>query len=315
MSHDIGSRLKCLCASSHPCVVRLCDCLFSLFDPHFALFRVSLPSFHFILLNFDFYLFLFHVSSEQDPLCTSPIEESGPLANNASLTGYEPNFFDDLHTRMTRRSVTTPSPERSLHHCSLRSEKNQRAVDKLITLLKKVCCQVSRCLSVMSEQGDLFPTSLDHYFETSEKTQVATQKMSESGFSLNDNKEPVLADFRAQIQKHEFQADYDRRTIQKWNGVIESQRSEINRAHQGDERRRRDQQLTHEHLLKQNRDLREAHKKSLNEMGQLKRFQGSTLDGLSRRRLVEDRDTILELTGKIQELQDEVNCMNDSRDF
>ena len=31
--------------------------------------------------------------------------------------------------------------------------------------------------------------------------------------------------------------------------------------------------------------------------------------------MVEDRDTILELTAKIQELQNEVNCMNDSRDF
>ena len=30
---------------------------------------------------------------------------------------------------------------------------------------------------------------------------------------------------------------------------------------------------------------------------------------------IEDRDTILELTAKIQELQNEVNCMNDSRDF
>ena len=31
--------------------------------------------------------------------------------------------------------------------------------------------------------------------------------------------------------------------------------------------------------------------------------------------MVEDRDTILELTGKIQELQNAANCMNDSRDF
>ena len=31
--------------------------------------------------------------------------------------------------------------------------------------------------------------------------------------------------------------------------------------------------------------------------------------------MVEDRDTILELTGKIQELQNEINCMSDSRDF
>ena len=50
-------------------------------------------------------------------------------------------------------------------------------------------------------------------------------------------------------------------------------------------------------------------------MEELKRFQGSTFDTISRRRLIEDRDTILELTGKIQELQNEINCMNDSRDF
>ena len=44
--------------------------------------------------------------------------------------------------------------------------------------------------------------------------------------------------------------------------------------------------------LKQNRDLREAHMKSLNEMEELKRFQGSTFDEFSRKRLIEDRDTI-----------------------
>ena len=33
------------------------------------------------------------------------------------------------------------------------------------------------------------------------------------------------------------------------------------------------------------------------------------------KRLIEDRDTILELTGKIQELQNEISCMNDSKEF
>ena len=50
-------------------------------------------------------------------------------------------------------------------------------------------------------------------------------------------------------------------------------------------------------------------------MEELKRFQGSTFDTISRIRLIEDRDTVLELTGKVQELQNEINCMNDSRDF
>ena len=99
------------------------------------------------------------------------------------------------------------------------------------------------------------------------------------------------------------------------NETIESQKEEICRAHQGDERRRQDQQLLHEQLLKKNWDLREAHEKSLNEMKELKRLQGSTFDTIARRRLVEDRDTILELTGKRQELQNDIKCMNDSRDF
>ena len=96
--------------------------------------------------------------------------------------------------------------------------------------------------------------------------------------------------------------------------TVESQKEEIHRV-QAQERRRQDHQLLHEQLLKQNWNLREAHEKSLNEMEELKRFQGSTFDAIARRRLVEDRDTILELTSRIQELQNEIYCMNDSRDF
>ena len=60
---------------------------------------------------------------------------------------------------------------------------------------------------------------------------------------LERQKEQTLAYYQAEIQKHEFQADYDRRSIQKLNEVIESQQGEIYRAHQGDEQHRRDQKL------------------------------------------------------------------------
>ena len=189
----------------------------------------------------------------------------------------------------------------------------QRAVDELITLLTKVCRPVSRRLSVI-ERGDPLWNSLTHKFQTSEKIRATAQKMSKSGFFWND-REQILADCQAEIQKHEFQADYDRRSIQKLNEVIESQREEIYCAHQGDEQHRRDQQLLHEQILEQNRYLRDAHEKSLNEMEELKKFQGSTFDTISRRKLVEDRDTVLELKGKIEELQNEINCMSDSREF
>ena len=132
---------------------------------------------------------------------------------------------------------------------------------------------------------------------------------------MNDKKSKFSLDCRAETQNHEFQADSDRRSIQKLNGIIESQRSEINHTLAGEEHLRRYQQLLHEQLSEQNRELREAHMKSLNETEELSRFQGSTFDTFSKRKLVEDRDTIDELTARIQELQNDVNCMNDSRDF
>ena len=68
-------------------------------------------------------------------------------------------------------------------------------------------------------------------------------------------------------------------------------------------------------LLQQNLELRKAHQKSLTEMEELKKSQSSTFDTIARRRLVEDQDTILELSGRMQELQTEVNWMSDSKEF
>ena len=78
---------------------------------------------------------------------------------------------------------------------------------------------------------------------------------------LERQKEQILADFRAEIHKHEFQADSDRRSIQALNGILESQRREIDHTLACDEQLRRDQQLLREQLSEQNRDLRETQEK------------------------------------------------------
>ena len=46
-------------------------------------------------------------------------------------------------------------------------------------------------------------------------------------------------------------------------------------------------------------------------MEELRKFQSSTFDTIARRKLVEDQNTFLELSGRMQELQNEINCMND----
>ena len=206
-----------------------------------------------------------------------------------------------------------PSGKFSLHHCSFRSEENQRTEDKLITLMKKICCQLIHFSHTQERERpvhELSSLSLCSREIPSREMENETIRI-----LLERQKEHIPADFRAEIQKHECQTDSDRRSIQELNGIIESQRGEINRALAGDEQIRRDQLLLHEQLPEQNRDLREGHMKSLDEMEELKRFQGSTFDEVSRRRLIENQDTILELTARIQELQNEFNCLNDSRDF
>ena len=132
---------------------------------------------------------------------------------------------------------------------------------------------------------------------------------------LERQKEQILAEVRTEIQKHEFQADSDRKSIQELTGIVDSQRREIDHTVASDEQSRRDQLLLQEQLSEQNRDLREARIKSLHEMEELKRGQELRIDDFSRRRLIENQDTVNELTARIQELQNEVNCMNDSRDL
>ena len=61
-------------------------------------------------------------------------------------------------------------------------------------------------------------------------------------------------------------------------------------------------------------DFREVHQQSLTEMEELLKFQSSTFDEFTKQKFIEDQKIIMKLSGRLQELQNEVNCMNDSKD-
>ena len=73
--------------------------------------------------------------------------------------------------------------------------------------------------------------------------------------------------------------------------------------------------ILREELWRQKLEFREARQQNLTEMEELRKFQSSTFDTIARRKLIEDQNTILELSGRVQELQNEVNCMSGSKDF
>ena len=130
-------------------------------------------------------------------------------------------------------------------------------------------------------------TQADKVVDRSGKPEERNSSNAQIRTLLDEQRQMIIAEYCEKIGHHELQA-----------------------AHAEEERR-----ILREELWRQQMDFREAHQQSLTEMEQLRKFQSSTFDTIARRKFVEDQNTILELSGPVQELQNEVNCMNDSKDF
>ena len=129
-------------------------------------------------------------------------------------------------------------------------------------------------------------TRIEHTHDRSGKPDERNSSNAQIRTLLEEQRHMIIAEYR-EIGHHELQA-----------------------AHAEEERR-----LLREELWRQQLEFREVHQQSLTEMEELRKFQSSTFDTIARRKLIEDQNTILELSGRVQELQNEVNCMNDSKDF
>ena len=200
-------------------------------------------------------------------------EDLGTLAENAPLTGCEANFIDNYHISETTDIIIQESSgdgrPSNLHDLEFDDYTIGRALSSpLFTQEREDPAsrrQVyhSRDESLLSSQS----SSVGHVGRARTERPVANQfgslisnvrenprhdsESEQIRILLERQTEQNLADCQAEIRKHEFQADYDSRSIQKLNEIIESQRGELYRAHQGDEQYRRHQQLFHEQLLEQ----------------------------------------------------------------
>ena len=250
------------------------------------------------------------------------------MAMHNHLTGYEPNIPDDFHYSETTEIFFRDESSDTVPSYLCEMELDDETIGKALSsplFVQERGESADRRQAYHSHEESLLPAQsfFTHLrkgrpvHELSSCRQKPSREMENETIRilLERQREQILADCRAKIQKNEFQADSDRRSIQELNGIIESQRREIDHTLACDEQLPRDQLLLHEKLSEQHRDLREAHIESLHEMEELKRVQGSRFDEFSRRRLIENQDTVHELTARIQELQNEVDCLNDSRVF
>ena len=144
------------------------------------------------------------LSQVMSPTSATTTTSQRPL----KVSSRSPPATQGPRTCMTRRSVTTPLPERSLHHCSLRSEpacRGQAYHSPEESLLSSPSLSVGHVRTgrdVNDQFDSLIPSVRENPCRDSENEQIR--------ILLERQKEQILADRRAEIQKHEFQADYDR---------------------------------------------------------------------------------------------------------
>ena len=174
---------------------------------------------------------------------TSPrtsAEELRTLAEKNSSTGYEPNdhFITEAYVEYTQESLGEQRfPEdfdydditigqTLLNACRRRADHSEEE-------------GLSSCLSSSSMSHDFTWNPVVCRDISHERCQEIQRQNSDSELIrilLERQREQILANCQAEIREHELQADYDRSSIQKLNDMIGSQKEEICRAHQGDER-------------------------------------------------------------------------------
>ena len=67
--------------------------------------------------------------------------------------------------------------------------------------------------------------------------------------------------------------------------------------------------------MRQQQDFREVHQQDLIKMKEFQKFPNSTFDEFTRQKFIEDQKIVMKVSGRVQEPQNEVNFMNDSKDF
>ena len=326
VARDIGSRCLARITSCRHAFGRAFDLI--LFDPLLCTLHRPLP------------IFLFHsslssmsVGSMSSPMRTSANEELGTLAKNNPLTGYEPNFIDNHHisetTEIFIQESSSDSRPSNLHDHEFDDYTIGRALSSPLfqegedpASRRQVYHSLNENLlsSQSSSVGHVRTGRLvfDEFRSLISKVRENPRRNSESEqirILLERQKEQHLADYRAEIWKNTSSKPIMTEEVSKsWMKL-----SSLNE----------DKFIV---LIKEMNSTNEINNLFMNKYWNkigifvklirkvLMRWKNwSDFKGvhstISRRNLVEDRDTILEPTGKIQELQNEIDCLNDSSEI
>ena len=173
-----------------------------------------------IILKQFLLLFNFPEVKQQDPLCAFA-KEMGSTDESFSNTSYKPNhhFLTETYVEFNHKSMTEQRfPEqRFLEDVDY----DDAAIGEMLfnAYREQVYHSQREGLSVGQSSSSMSDRTGQPAVETSQKLNLERAQIR----TLSDRqREQILADCQAEIQKHELQADYDRSSKQKLSETIES---------------------------------------------------------------------------------------------
>ena len=224
--------------------------------------------------------------SMNDPLCNSAIGSMVTFDYVTPDTGFEPKDMQLTDTNELNIAASSDIYFQDFLEDTVSFPNPDIDDDELAKLLAVVVDRTGQPVSERSN-SDHFSCSVRNVKSAQNQFPLVTQSKTQIGTLLNEQRKTIIAEFCEKVLHHESlaaQAEQDRRILQ-------------------------------EELLRQQQDFREVHQQDLIKMKELQKFQNSTFDEFTKQKFIEDQKTIMELSGRLQELQNEVNCMNDSKDF
>ena len=224
-------------------------------------------------------------------LCDSANGTFVTLDDYLTVTGYEPNAMEFTGTMELNDAIFSDiNFQDSLDYTAPSSDLNiyDDALGKLLAEVHRDYADYRRAEGVSVSPSSM-SVMVDRTGEPVEEMITVERESSSAQIRtlLNEQRKTIIAEYCEKVSHHELlaaQAEQERRILQ-------------------------------EELWRQQQDFREVHQQDLVKRKELQKFQNSTLDEFAQKKFIEDQKIIMELSGRLQELQNEVNCMNDSKDF
>ena len=244
-----------------------------------------------------------------DPLCDSSFGSMVTLDYVTPDTGYEPKDMELADTN--ERNLTNSSDiyfQNTLDDLAFFPNDPDVDDNELAEFLAVVVDRTGQPVEVRSN-SDQFSCDIRNLKSAQSQFPLVTQPkrmINQTGGSVEGRIAEERESSNAQIRT---MLDEQRRTIIAEYGEKVLHHELL--AAQAEQNRK----ILQEELLRQQQDFHEVHQQDLMKMKELQKFQNSTFDEFTKQKFIEDQKIIVELSGRLQELQNEVNCMNDSKDF